>query len=332
MHIYSIGYTTTEGVGDKIRLTHERSITPVELDSMVADVFPDAAREHIARQKEKERSRTQLPPDLFEQHFIPHVRFMDVYKRVVELLIERHGFELLKYTATYQAFGLPDLMVKGDWAGDPAGNDALQGELSLALQMAGLPVVNVAKREAQEDAKQAAIAPIRMARRAERAVARMRQSGYNPLKTIDPDLAMAVMAAAAERPLSEDESAALKDCLPDLLDREPPVEELLSSLAANPVLTELALVFQPYFPFDLPQPSALSAADDATPPVGGEAETTSAEDVGPPDSAAVPQETAEPIAPPSDLASIPAMLSDGESAPAQGTVDLDALATTAAKV
>src|SRR5208283_1349559 len=99
MQVYTVGYKSADGT-KAIEITHERLISPAELEALVREVLPDAARRHIEALADKERKRGQVPPELFDLCFIPHVTFNHLYKHVVDLLIQRHGFQRLEYTAT----------------------------------------------------------------------------------------------------------------------------------------------------------------------------------------------------------------------------------------
>lgn len=239
MQVYTIGYKSTD-VAKAIEITHDRLFSKEELEALVCDVLPDAARRHIDALADKERKRGQIPDELFDSCFIPHVTFNHVYKDVVELLIERHGFQRLVYTAEVSVFSIPDLLVRGDAAGDPDGDDELQNKLSDALANAGLPVVTMEGREAQEEGKLDNLAPIRRERRAQRSVARFKATGHNPLRTEDVELAKVVLTQLAERSLEDGELAALGEIWSSLGEELPSLEELVGWFQARPALQSLA--------------------------------------------------------------------------------------------
>jgi len=243
MHVYTIGYKSADGT-KVIEVTHDWLMNRDQVEALVRDVLPDAARLHMAALAEKERKRGQVPDDLFDVCFIPRVNFNHVYKHVVDLLIERHGFRKLEYAASLTVFSIPDLLVRGDAAGDPDGDEALQERLSDAMAQAGLPVVTMEQRDAQEEAKIEALAPIRRVRRAERAVARFRSSGHNPFRTEDPRLVQEVLSQLAGRPLDEAEASALTELLPPLLETEehPEPGDLGLAFLSRPELHALALL------------------------------------------------------------------------------------------
>jgi hypothetical protein len=239
MQVYTIGYKSTD-VAKAIEITHDRLFSKAELEALVCDVLPDAARRHIAALADKERKRGQIPDELFDSCFIPHVTFNHVYMDVVELLIERHGFQRLAYTAEVSVFAIPDLLVRGDAAGDPDGDEDLQNKLSDALANAGLPVVSLEGREAQEEGKLDNLAPIRRERRAQRSVARFKATGHNPLRTEDVELAKVVLSQLAERALEDGELTALGEIWSGLGEELPSLEDLVGWFQARPALQALA--------------------------------------------------------------------------------------------
>jgi len=245
MQVYTIGYKSTDGT-KVLEITHDRRLTSAELEALVCDVLPDAARRHIAALAEKEHKRGQIPEEIFETCFIPRVTFNHLYKHVADLLVERHGFQHLVYTATLTVFAVPDLLVRGDAAGDPDGDDALQGRLSDAMAKAGLPVVTMEGRDAQEEAKIQVLTPIRRERRAQRAVARFKATAHNPFLSEDVDLVSVILSQLAERPLVEAETAALEELLPPLLEQRLSPEQLGQAFLGKPDLLELAAVLGIY--------------------------------------------------------------------------------------
>lgn len=249
MHVYTVGTHTPDGKS-AIEITHDRAFSSAELEALVCEVLPDAARRHVAELAEKERKRGQVPPELFDVCFIPQIRFSHLYKAVVDLLIERHGFARLVYTATLSVFSLPDLSVRGDSAGDPDGDDRLQALLSDALAAGGLPVVTAEQRDAQEEAKIQVLTPIRRARRAQRAVDRMKATGHNPFKTEDEQLVIEILSLLAEREIAAEERVALEELLPPVLENRPEPADLAASWAGYPELRALAAVLtgEPYDP------------------------------------------------------------------------------------
>jgi hypothetical protein len=241
MQVYTIGYKSTDGT-KALEITHDRQLSSAELEALVCDVLPDAARRHIAALAEKERKRGQIPEAIFETCFIPHVTFNHLYKHVADLLVERHGFQHLIYTATLTVFAVPDLLVRGDAAGDPDGDDALQERLSDAMEKAGLPVVTMDGREVQEEAKIQALTPIRRERRAQRAVARFKATGHNPFLSEDVALVSVILSQLAERPLAEAETTAMEELLPPLLEQRLSPEQLGQAFLDKPELVDLAAV------------------------------------------------------------------------------------------
>lgn len=251
MQVYTIGYKSADGT-KYIEITHERLMTGDEIEALVRDVLPDAARAQMAALAEKERKRGQVPDHLFDVCFIPRITFNHLYQHVVELLIARHGFKRLDYAAGLTVFSIPDLLVRGDAAGDPDGDDSLQERLNDTLAQAGLPVVTMDERDAQEQAKLEVLAPLRRERRAERAVARFRASGHNPFRTEDPLLVMEILKTMAGRPLDETETRILAEILPPILEAEvrPEIEDLGRAFLAYPELAELAAVLGVLPPVD----------------------------------------------------------------------------------
>lgn len=245
MQVYTIGYKSTDGT-KVLEITHDRQLTSAELEALVSDVLPDAARRHIAVLAEKERKRGQIPEEIFETCFIPRVTFNHLYKHVADLLVERHGFQKLTYAASLTVFAVPDLLVRGDASGDPDGDDALQERLSDAMAKAGLPVVTIEGRDAQEEAKLQVLTPIRRERRAQRAVARFKATGHNPFLTEDIDLVSVILSQLAERPLAEAETAALQERLPPLLEQRLSPEQLGQAFLGKLELIELAAVLGVY--------------------------------------------------------------------------------------
>ena len=241
MQVYTIGYKSTDGT-KVLEITHDRQLTSAELEALVCDVLPDAARRHIAALAEKERKRGQIPEEIFETCFIPRVTFNHLYKHVADLLVERHGFQHLTYAAALTVFAVPDLLVRGDASGDPDGDDALQERLSDAMAKAGLPVVTMEGRDAQEEAKIQVLSPIRRERRAQRAVARFKATGHNPFLTEDMDLVSVILSQLAERPLAEAETAALQELLPPLLEQRLSPEQLGQAFLDKLELVDLAAV------------------------------------------------------------------------------------------
>lgn len=241
MQVYTIGYKSTDGT-KVLEITHDRLLTPAELEALVCDVLPDAARLHIAALAEKERKRGQIPEEIFETCFIPRVTFNHLYKHVADLLVQRHGFQHLTYTASLTVFAIPDLLVRGDAAGDPDGDDALQQRLSDAMEKAGLPVVTMEGRDAQEEAKIQILTPIRRERRAQRAVARFKTTGHNPFLSEDVELVSVILSQLADRPLAEAETAALEEMLPPLLEQRLAPEQLGQAFVEKTELVELAAV------------------------------------------------------------------------------------------
>jgi len=291
MFVYTVGYKSVDGA-KVIEITHDRQISPAELEALVSQVLPEAARKHIAALADKERKRGQVPDDLFDACFIPHITFNHVYKHVVELLIERHGFKRLEYAASLTVFSVPDLLVRGDAAGDPDGDDDLQARLSEVLAQAGLPVETAEEREAHEEAKIAALAPIRRERRAQRAVARFKATGHNPFKTEDVLLVKEMLSQLAERPLDEAEAARLDEILPALLEVEtaPVPDDLAQQFLAYEDTQALAVLLGAELPQEAPEeslpqesadePQSLAEEDGTDEPVD-EAEETPALSVNP---------------------------------------------------
>jgi hypothetical protein len=245
MQVYTIGYKSTDGT-KALEITHERLFTTAELEALVCEVLPDAARRHVEALAEKERKRGQIPTELFDICFIPRVTFNHVYKHVVDLLVERHGFQHLTYAASLAVFAIPDLLVRGDAAGDPDGDDALQERLSDAMAKAGLPVVTIEGREAQEEAKIQVLTPIRRERRAQRAVARFKSTGHNPFLSEDVDLVCVILSQLSDRQLTGVETAALEDLLPPLLEERQTPEQLGQAFLNRAELVDLAAVLGVY--------------------------------------------------------------------------------------
>lgn len=284
MQVYTIGFKSPDGA-KAVELTHERMLTQSQLEAMVQDVLPDAARAHIAAQAEKERKRGQVPEELFETCFIPRLHFNHVYLHVVELLIQRHGFQRLQYTASVSVFSVPDLLVKGDAAGDPDGDDALQARLSDALAAAGLPVETIEQRDAHEEAKIEALTPIRRERRSQRAVERYQATGHNPFRTEDLLLAQSILSHLAGRPLGEGETAVLEEILPPVLEEGATPDSLGRLFLTRPELHELAVVLGAELPVAEAEPVAV-AENKETAPEEAVSESQASEDA---DQAAIPQ-------------------------------------------
>jgi|GEM_PF-2106972 len=250
MHIYTIGYTLPDG-GKRFELTHDANLSQEQLNGIVFGLLPEAARLHVLHQADKERKRAELPEELFQEQFIPRVRFPDLLPIVIDLLIERHGFKKIVYTGRFEVFAVPDLLVRGDAAGDPDGNDELQGQINDVLAAGGLPVVTQEERDAHEDRKIAIMTPIRRQRRAARSLPRMLNSGHNGFKTEDVELVVAILKELAEREVREEEYRALVALLPPVLETTPHPFFIMQAMRPHAELEELLVVMEARLPPEL---------------------------------------------------------------------------------
>lgn len=110
MHFYKVGYWTSDGEA-AIGLYHEQAFAPEAFEALVHE----AVAEIVTREKRP----------------LAHFPFAWIYDDVASLLVARHGFGRIEYTAEFEIYGSGSILEN-----DPAWPDL--DKLTRYLQARGL--------------------------------------------------------------------------------------------------------------------------------------------------------------------------------------------------
>jgi len=122
-YFYRLGHECPED-SDWVTLMHEDCFDNVAFELLVMGVLPDVVRRLI---EENKIERLKKP-----------VTFQSLFNSVAEQLCEKHGFRVIKYSATFMPFGWADVTDRESWANEP--DNGTRARMIATLEAAGISI------------------------------------------------------------------------------------------------------------------------------------------------------------------------------------------------
>jgi hypothetical protein len=97
-YIYNLGYHSYEE-SENYQLYHHKKFSKNDFEELVAKATADVIKNHLPKNDE-------------------HISFQDIIFSVRSVLIRKLGFKEVKFAATFNVFGWPDILDKKDWSSD----------------------------------------------------------------------------------------------------------------------------------------------------------------------------------------------------------------------